>query len=79
VKKLPLYTVIGVAGYQYLKSKENREKATDALNKFYAGVESWISKLQQSNTIGPQLKSAICRPIRTPSAINLPTQRAFRK
>ncbi|GER67984.1 hypothetical protein BpJC7_31000 [Weizmannia acidilactici] len=52
MKKLLLYTVIGVAGYQYFKSKENREKATDALNKFYAGVESWISKLQQSNTSG---------------------------
>jgi len=49
VKKLIFYTAVGFAGYQYFKSKENREKAADALNKFYGNVEKWLSNLQPSN------------------------------
>jgi hypothetical protein len=52
VKKLLFYTAVGFAGYQYFKSKENREKAADALNKFYGNVEKWLSNFQQSNCSG---------------------------
>lgn len=52
MKKLLFYTAVSFAGYQYFKSKENREKAADALNKFYGNVEKWLSNFQPSNRSG---------------------------